>query len=162
MNDRHTKPRIYTSGAQKRNLKVERNKQIEEVISQIPKLTNYFSSSRQLANVSNNEITDEHFEILTSKKNETMYENEVIQQSSPTVENNSSTEKKNDDSEHLDLNTKNTIIIENEYIIEPEISNSFISFKNDVGIWPQNSTNEMIKYWIKQGFTNLQNCDEKL
>jgi len=42
MNDRHTKPRIYTSGVQKRKLKVQRNKQIEVVISQIPKLTNYF------------------------------------------------------------------------------------------------------------------------
>jgi len=164
MNDRHTKPRIYTSGAQKRKLKVERDKQIEEVISQIPKLTNYFSSSRQLTNVLNNDITNENVEILTSKENETMCENVVIQQSSSTAENNSSIEKKksNDDSEHLELNAKNTNIIENEPIVEPEISNSFIGFKNDVGIWPQNSTNEMIKYWIKQGSTNLQNCDEKL
>jgi len=94
MNDRHTKPRIYTSGAQKRKLKVERNKQIEEVISQIPKLTNYFSSSRQLANVSNNETTNENVEILSPQKNETMYENVIIQQSTPTVEDNSSIEKK--------------------------------------------------------------------
>lgn len=94
MNDRHTKPRIYTSGAQKRKLKVERNKQIEEVISQIPKLTNYFSSSRQLANISNNGTTNENVEILTSKENETMCENVVIQQSSPTVVNNTSIEKK--------------------------------------------------------------------
>lgn len=94
MNDRHTKPRIYTSGAQKRKLKVERDKQIEEVISQIPKLTNYFSSSRQLTNVLNNDITNENVEILTSKENETMCENVVIQQSSSTAENNSSIEKK--------------------------------------------------------------------
>jgi len=42
-----------------------------------------------------------------------------------------------------------------------DISNSFIGFEND-GIWPQNSTNEMITYWIKQESTNLQNCDNKL
>jgi hypothetical protein len=36
MNDRHTKPLIYTSGFQERKLKVEHNKHIEEVISQIP------------------------------------------------------------------------------------------------------------------------------
>jgi len=48
----------------------------------------------QLANVSNNETTNENIEILTSKENETMCENIVIQQSSPTVENNSSIEKK--------------------------------------------------------------------
>jgi len=68
MNDCHTKSRIlYASGAQRRKSKVERNKQIEEVTSQIPKVTNYFSSSRQLANVSNNETTDENVEILTSE-----------------------------------------------------------------------------------------------
>lgn len=65
-------------------------------------------------------------------------------------------------SKHLELNTENTNIIENDPIVEPEISNSFIGFKNDVGIWPQNSANEMIKYWIIQRSTNLQNCDEKL
>lgn len=65
-------------------------------------------------------------------------------------------------SKHLELNTENTNIIENNPIVEPEISNSFIGFKNYVGIWPQNSANEMIKYWIIQRSTNLQNCDEKL
>jgi len=47
MDDRHKTPRIYASGAQKRKLKVDRDNQREEVISQIPKLTNYFISSRQ-------------------------------------------------------------------------------------------------------------------
>jgi len=35
MDDRHKTPRIYASGAQKRKLKVDRDNQREEVISQI-------------------------------------------------------------------------------------------------------------------------------
>lgn len=52
MDDCHKTFRIHSSGAQKRKSKVERNKQVEEVNSQIPKMTNYFSSLRQSANVS--------------------------------------------------------------------------------------------------------------
>ncbi|XP_022163131.1 zinc finger MYM-type protein 1-like [Myzus persicae] len=68
--------------------------------------------------------------------------------------------KKNDDSEPRKLNIENTNTIENEPIVEQEISKTFIGFENDVGIWPQNSTNEMITYWIKQGSKHLQNCDK--
>lgn len=44
MNDRYNTPRIYDYGLHKRELKLEPNKQTAGVISQIPKLTNYFSS----------------------------------------------------------------------------------------------------------------------
>lgn len=87
MEDRHKTPRIYTSGAQKRKLKVERNNQIEEVIFQIPKMTKYFSTSRWSANVSKIETNNENVEILTFK------ENVVIKQSNPIVNNNESIEK---------------------------------------------------------------------
>jgi len=117
MADRHKTPDIYTSGAQKRKLKVERNKQIEEVISQIPKLTNYFSSLRQSAIVLKNETDNNIVEILTSEENETLCENVIIEQSNrsnPKVENNVPIEKeKNDDSELHKLNTENTNTIEN-------------------------------------------------
>jgi len=77
------------------------------------------------------------------------------------VENNESIEKeKNDDSEPRKLNIENTNTIGNKPIVEQEISKAFIGFENDVGIWPQNSTNEMITYWIKQGSKHLQNCDK--
>jgi hypothetical protein len=79
MDDRHKTPRIYASGAQKRKLKVDRYNQREEVISQIPKLTNYFISSRQSANVSKNETNNENVEILTSNENETICENVVVE-----------------------------------------------------------------------------------
>ncbi|KAL4084913.1 hypothetical protein QTP88_027781 [Uroleucon formosanum] len=156
----------YNSGAQKRKLKVKRNKQIEEVISQIPKLTNYFSSSRQSANVLKNETDNNIVEILTSGENETLCENVIIEQlnySNPKVKNNVPIEKgKNDDSELHKLNTENTNTIENEPTVESDMSKSFIGFENDVGIWPQSCNNKMITFWIKQGSTNLQNCDEKL
>jgi len=46
MDDRHKISRTHVSGALKRKLKVERNKQVKEFSSQIPKPTNYFSPLR--------------------------------------------------------------------------------------------------------------------
>lgn len=69
MDDRHKTPRVYVSGAHQRRLEVKCNKQIEEVISQIPKLTNYLSSSRQSTNVLKNEIENENIDILKFNQN---------------------------------------------------------------------------------------------
>lgn len=77
MNDRYKTPRIYASGYKKRKLKVVRDNQ-REVISQIPKLTNYFISSRQSANISKNETNNKNVEILTSKEKKIICENVVM------------------------------------------------------------------------------------
>lgn len=37
-----------------------------------------------------------------------------------------------------------------------------LGFENDIGLWPNKCTNEIISFWIKKGFNDLQNCDEKL
>jgi len=70
--------------------------------------------------------------------------------------------EKNYTSERHKLNIKNINLTENEPIVELTIYNSFIVFKNDFGVWDQNSIDEMIIFWIKQRSKNLQICDEKL
>lgn len=111
----------------------ERNK--EEVISQIPKLTNCFSSTRQSANISKNKTANKNVEILIFKENKTFCENVFIEQFNPILENKASIEEeKNNDSKLHKLNTENTNTIENKSIVESDISNFFIGFENDVGI----------------------------
>lgn len=141
MGDRHKTPRVYISGAQKRKLAADRERNLNNSLSSIPKLTKYFSTSRQLDTNPSNHLTEDLMtNVIVTSNNHTEYL-ETVQNQLPEKNN----YVKNDEKSHDNTSSEQQI-----------------GFENDIGLWPNKLTNEMITFWIKKGFQNLQNCNEQL
>lgn len=142
MGDRHKNSRAHISGHQKRKLKEAHAKQEEEVLSQISKLTNYFSSSRQLYCISKSIIDDKSIRISPSRNTQIVCKETVSEKYNLMVENNVLLEnevimvKENcSTSKICELNTENVALTENEPgLINVSISNQLNSFENDVRV----------------------------
>ncbi|KAE9521909.1 hypothetical protein AGLY_017716 [Aphis glycines] len=74
MGDRHKTPRLYKSGTQKRKLAADRKKNSEESLSSIPKLTNYFSTSRLLAKNSSSQLTKDLVNVVDTSNNQSEFD----------------------------------------------------------------------------------------
>lgn len=134
MGDRHKTPRVFASGSQKRKLHAEREKKSEETIAKTPKLTNYFTTSSKQQDVPRN---------TNNTAENSMRDEDLVN----STQNNS-----------IDAAGETT---EPSKIVEENQSQAECSgFKNDIGLWPNVITEEMVKYWADKGSSELQNCDE--
>ncbi|XP_050063060.1 uncharacterized protein LOC126552404 [Aphis gossypii] len=77
MGDRHKTPRLYKSGSQKRKLAADRQKNSEESLSSIPKLTNYFSTSRLLAKNSSSQLTKDLVNVVDISNNQSEFDEKL-------------------------------------------------------------------------------------
>lgn len=130
MGDRHKTPRVFASGSQKRKLQAEREKKKDETLAKTPKLAKYF-------------ITSANQKVQQDAKN-TGGDSEVdgnLVESIQDVATGKTTESSETCSQFQD-------------------QAEFCGFKNDIGLWPDGITREMIKYWAERGSRELQNCDE--
>lgn len=134
--DRHKMPRVYASGAQKRKLAAEPEKERVETISKMHKLNNYFT-------VSTKQPTEE---ILTVSK---------------SIDKNLKSTSKADDEINVPNLQKDVADVENS-ISKNESINADYGFGNDIGLWPNQPSQEMILFWSNKGFQNLQNLNENL
>lgn len=150
MADRHKTPRLYNSGAKKRKLAAERDKKTEEFISKVPKLESFFSKAISMPDeTSGTEINlQKHQKDLNSQLN-------------------NSSEIETTEQHESDPSTSLSTPLDSQLDDHQLQSTQFLrdrtnGFKNDIGHWPEQSTEEMINYWAKKSSSDLQNCDEKL
>lgn len=137
MDDRHKKPQIYLSGAQKRKISEKKKKDHLEVLAKTSKLDKYFP----VTNLSN--VTDESY-----------LSNPVQIATSPQG------------AEELSVNTtsQQTNVNENDInivTVVPEQEKNY-NHESDIGLWAETLTEAMIDFWIIQGSTKLQHCEEKV
>lgn len=184
MSDRHKTPRLYKSGAQKIKLAADQKKNSEESLSSIPKLTNYFATSRLLVTNSSSQLTkDLVTNVVDISSNESEFDDNLDGQSqNESVDNNTESVSELGFENDIGPLTKNVVTnvvdtskndpefvenLEEQFPKNESIDNNTesvpkLGFENVIGLWPNKYTKEIISFWIKKGFNDLQNCDEKL
>ncbi|XP_066969169.1 uncharacterized protein [Macrobrachium rosenbergii] len=160
MSDRHKTPCIYESDAKKRKMSQARDKKHLEAMSKVPVISTYFDLAAIKQPVENASEPSE--EASTSKL--------IIETETPSSEK----------AEPLDISSSSSAPVyevdtdfqgehkhkdvqehEEDVAIE-KVSMKNQGFENDIGLWPESSTEEMIAFWAKKGSSELQHCDEQL
>lgn len=156
--DRHRTPRSFPSGAQKRKIAAEKEKNFEHSLSKTPKISNYFISYQNSEAikteqpVSPSSLAISEFAECESKisaidiacVNSEAVCNEKPNISSSDILEFGEVESKTDTAVHLEETLENP------------------NFLTDIGLWVQPYSDDMIDFWIKKGPTELQNSDEKI
>lgn len=138
MDERHKYSRTYQSGAKKRKLAAEKNKNHAEVLAKTPQLSRFFT----VATSSNAVDADEN-----------------LATNSDTVAKSLQNAKKASADSASQHELRNNEGVINTLDTEKDDKNN--NFINDVGFWTRSLTEAEINFWIKQGSNELQNCDEK-
>ena len=136
MGDRHRTPRAFASGSQKRKMAADRNKRMEEILAKTPKLTSVFSTSNNQETL---QISVNPIDPVDSIEDEILVNNE----NNPVDQTKEATEPE-------------------EFLENDQSQPKLCGFNNDIGLWPDLSTEEMKKYWADKSSSILQNCDEEL
>jgi hypothetical protein len=162
--DRHRLQRHYQSGAQKRKDTSEKEKSFEQLLSKIPKMSNYFSIHR------NTQTSPSEVPFLTSDHNDNSSSSTIPSESkmhdSPSTSNthyvpenfllDSDTAKETGEENNIFQEITSTTLIDSEVSLRNP------NYQNDIGLWVGPFTDDEINYWMRKGSTDLQQCDEKL
>lgn len=148
--DRHKGPN-RPSGAQKRKLSKEKSSKNEQILSK----TRHITAFLQKPTTTTSTVTMDDCQISgSSDPGVVVSEQRPLQQLPQSAGSHAVTVNETDilrDTESDNVN--NNITIENTVAGE---------IVEDIGLWPEHLTQEVINYWAKNGCDSLQHCDKKV